>query len=177
MPAKPRWLLNIPAILASLSALESPVIDRAMCEKLFGLRRRRANDLMRQFGGYQAGNTILLDKVRLVQTLLQIEADPETDFERHRKERLSEQLNKLHRHRAATQVRIEVPADVHHRRLKELPSGVQLEARRLTIDFASAEQLLTSLYEFSQAVSNDYELFCSIIEPAAGGQTDQSLIA
>ena len=30
---------------------------------------------MRQFGGYQAGNTILLDKVRLVRTLQQIEAD------------------------------------------------------------------------------------------------------
>jgi hypothetical protein len=57
MPAKSSWLLRIPEILNLLSAMHNPVIDRASCEQLFGVRRRRAIELIRLFGGYTAGNT------------------------------------------------------------------------------------------------------------------------
>src|SRR4029077_8723306 len=42
MPAKAPWLLRIPEIAAMLEILDVPVVDRAMVERLFGLRRRRA---------------------------------------------------------------------------------------------------------------------------------------
>ena len=41
MPAKAQWLLRVPEILEELRALDVPVVDRAVCERLFRLRRRR----------------------------------------------------------------------------------------------------------------------------------------
>ena len=60
MPAKPEWLLRLPEIRAELEHLEVSVVDRAMIERIFGLKRRRAIELLHQFGGYQAGRTFLV---------------------------------------------------------------------------------------------------------------------
>ena len=57
MPAKALWLLHIPDIIAMLESFDVPVVDRAVIEHLFGLRRRRAIQLPHRFGGYQAGRT------------------------------------------------------------------------------------------------------------------------
>ena len=57
MPAKAQWLLQIPEIVSLLETFEVPVVDRAIIERLFGLRRRRAIELLHRFGGYQAGRT------------------------------------------------------------------------------------------------------------------------
>jgi hypothetical protein len=50
MPAKAAGLLQIPEILAHLEVFDVPVVDRAIIEHLFGLRRRRAIELMHLFG-------------------------------------------------------------------------------------------------------------------------------
>ena len=42
MPAKTLWLLQIPEIVALLETFDVPVVDRAIIERLFGLRRRQA---------------------------------------------------------------------------------------------------------------------------------------
>ena len=92
MPAKAQWLLRVPEILAELSALDVPVVDRAVCERLFRLRRRRAIDLIRCFGGYQAGRTFLVDRSKLVAQLEQIRDSPDYKMEWRRKERLADRL-------------------------------------------------------------------------------------
>lgn len=55
MPAKPTWLLRIPDVIDELQSLTVPVVDRSMCERLFGVRRRRAITLMQMFGACQSG--------------------------------------------------------------------------------------------------------------------------
>jgi hypothetical protein len=42
MPAKPRWFTRLPEIIAELKQLDTPVIERHICEILFTVRRRRA---------------------------------------------------------------------------------------------------------------------------------------
>ena len=42
MPTKKTWLLRLPEIREELSAMKVPVVDRAIFERLFGVRRRRA---------------------------------------------------------------------------------------------------------------------------------------
>ena len=69
MAAKPRWLLEIPSILELLEASDAPVLDRAACERLFKVRRRRAIALMQNFGGYRAGNAVLIDRLGLIRRL------------------------------------------------------------------------------------------------------------
>jgi hypothetical protein len=159
MPAKPRWLLQIPSIIAALSDMTSPVVDRAVFEALFGLRRRQAIALLSKFGGYRSANTLLVDRLALIEQLQVIQSHPDTELEIRRKERIAEQIVRLQCHRAAARVRIPVAADVHSRRLRDLPQGIRIEPGRLTIEFADTEQLLSNLYELSQAAANDFELF------------------
>lgn len=42
MPAKSRWMLDISRIVSELEVISTPVIDRAICERLFHLQRRQA---------------------------------------------------------------------------------------------------------------------------------------
>ena len=66
MPAKPSWLLQIPKIIHQLEALDMPVIDRGACERLFGVKRRRAIALMQSFAGYRSANVVLVDRSALI---------------------------------------------------------------------------------------------------------------
>jgi hypothetical protein len=50
--------------------------------------------------------------------------------------------------------------------MRDLPKGIVLGRRRLIVEFTDPEHLLASLYEFSQAVANDFDLFCRTIESA-----------
>ena len=157
MPAKPRWLIRIPEILEELEEIQTPVVDRAMCERLFGLQRRRTITLLHLFGGYQAGSTFLVDRRSLMKQLRRIHASPDFAFEFRRREKLVNKLEELRRQRAANQVKIlveEAPEPV-----AGLPEGVALTRGRLTIDFASPEELLRKLYELSQAIAADFEQF------------------
>jgi hypothetical protein len=60
MPTKKTWLLRLPEIREELSAMKVPVVDRAVFELLFGVRRRRAIQLLHYFDGYQSGRTFLV---------------------------------------------------------------------------------------------------------------------
>lgn len=159
MPAKAQWLLRVPEILAELAALDVPVVDRAVCERLFRLRRRRAIDLIRGFGGYQAGRTFLLDRLMLVAQLEQIRDSPDFKMECRRKERLAERLDAIRRLQAGTRVAIAVEPEILRRRLPDLPAGVKLSSGTLHIQFQSSEELLSKLFALAQAIANDYEAF------------------
>jgi hypothetical protein len=82
MPAKPSWFTRIPDILDELKLLDTPVVDRHICELLFGVRRRRAVELMQRFGGYRTGNTIVLDRAELIHSLERLQGSPDPAYER-----------------------------------------------------------------------------------------------
>lgn len=159
MPAKAQWLLRVPEILAELLALDVPVVDRAVCERLFHLRRRRAIDLIRCFGGYQAGRTFLVDRPKLVAQLEQIRDSPDFKMEWRRKERLADRLDAIRRLQTGARVAIAVEPETLCQRLPDLPAGVSLSAGALHIQFQSPEELLSQLFALAQAIANDYEAF------------------
>ena len=159
MPAKAQWLLRVPEILAELSLLDLPVVDRAVCERLFRLRRRRAIDLIRCFGGYQAGRTFLVDRPKLVAQLEQIRDSPDFKMEWRRKERLADKLDVIRRLQTGARVAIAVEPETLCQRLPDLPAGVSLSAGALHIQFQSPEELLSQLFALAQAIANYYEAF------------------
>src|ERR1017187_3545635 len=110
MPAKPEWLLRLPDIRAELEHLSVPVVDRAGIERIFGLRRRRAIELMHEFGGYQAGRSFLLDRVRLLGALQSLESGEDYTAEKRRRERLGDVVEASREHLISTRVRIPVRA-------------------------------------------------------------------
>jgi hypothetical protein len=171
MPAKAQWLLRVPEILAELSMLDVPVVDRAVCERVFRLHRRRAIDLMRGFGGYQAGRTFLLDRPKLIAQLEQIRDSPDFKMEWRRKARLGERLDAIRRLQAGARVAIAVEPETLSQRLPDLPEGVGLSPGALHIQFQSSEELLLKLFALAQAIANDYEAFekRTARDPLGGG--------
>ena len=87
MPPQPLWLLHLPRIIGELCRLPVPVLDRAVIEKLFGLKRRQAIQLPR-FGGYQAGRTFLVDRQELLDQLEAIRDGETFRYEQRRRRRL-----------------------------------------------------------------------------------------
>lgn len=164
MPAKPMWLLRVPEIIEQVRSMNAPVIDRSVCERVFRVRRRRAIDLMQSIGGYQCGRTFLVNRDNLLCWLeQQLEWDGGFRSEQRRKQRLTSQLDELHRHKAAARVKIPVIPANERRRFPELPSGITLTAGTFSVSFTTAEELLARLYAFSQAVADDFESFVAVI--------------
>jgi hypothetical protein len=156
MPRKSEWYQHLPAALAMIRTFPAPVVDRAGLETLLQVSRRAAIRLMHRFGGYQAGRTFLIAREDLARQLEAIRDGDNYQWESRRRERLDRALQK--------RIVIQVTSEVKNRTLLNLPSGVELERRKLEIRFESTEELLRRLFEFSQAISSDYESFCSWID-------------
>jgi hypothetical protein len=136
-----------------------------MIERIFGVSRRRAIQLMHRFGGFLAGRTFLIDRLDLVSKLHSIESGAEFVEEESRRERLGARMEKVRRARAGSCVRIPVTPDVLSSRIARLRTGITLNAGRLVIDFDSTEDLLLKLVELSQAAANDFDAFATASTP------------
>ena len=164
MPPKSTWFTHIPEIIERLDALNTPVVDRAVCERLFGVRSRRANDLMQIFGGYRSGNTVLLDRVSLIRSLQHLASTSEFAWECNRKYKLSDRLNELHRYRRATAVKLPVSTGVRGYDSKDLPANVVLEPGRLVVRFGATEELFARLFELAQAAVDNFDAIRALAE-------------
>jgi len=149
MPAKALWLLQIPEIVSLLETFDVPGVDRALIERLFGLRRRRAIELLHRFGGYQAGRTFLVDRRQLIEQLRRLADGEEFQLESRRKQRLDHTVDQLRRQRTAARVKISVRPDVFGSTLAGLSPGAALEAghpaHRVFRHGRPAEQTLRAL--------------------------------
>jgi hypothetical protein len=161
MPAKPRWWIRIPEILPAIENLEAPWLDRAAIEQVFGLRRRRAIELLHTFGGFQVGRMFLVDRQEVLDQLQAISRGEEFRWERKRRRRLSEALSEARQYSQAARVKIPViqPSP-------SLPAGVNIEPGRMVIEFQSVEDLLSKFYAVVQAAARDYVYFQHIIQNA-----------
>jgi hypothetical protein len=169
MPAKALWLLQIHEIVSQLETFNVPVVDRSIVERLFGLRRRRAIELLHRFGGYQAGRTFLIDRRLLIEHLRRLAEGEEFQAEHRRKERLGDTVGQLRRYRIASRVKIPVQADVLGEGGTGLSDGVVLDSGHLHISFLSTEDLLSKLYALSQAAAKAFDRFRAATEPVEQG--------
>ena len=164
MPRKTEWIEQLPAALEELRAFPAPVVDRAVLEKVLRIKRRTAIRLMNRFGGFQTGKTFLIDRLQLIEQLEQLDRGADVTFERDRRARLSEELEKTRRLAPGRKVRVDVMPDVRNRRMKDLPAGIHLQPGELRIEFYGAEDLLRHLFELSQAMVNDFGRFKEAVE-------------
>jgi hypothetical protein len=144
--------------------MDVPVVDRAVFERLFGVRRRRAIQLLHFFNGFQSGRTFLVDRLALLRQLVPLEASAEFALEQQRRQRLTDFLQRLRRSRAGAAVTIPV-APAHNGNL--LPDGVQLDSGTLCVKFDDVPDLLAKLYALAQAAAGDFEAFRAAAEKAS----------
>ena len=168
MPAKPECLLRLPEIRAELEHIAVPIVDRVGIERIFGLKRRRAIELMHEFGGYQTGRTFLVDRARLLEALQSLESKEDYTAEKRRRERLGDVVEASREHLMSMRVLIPVRAAAARASLDRLAPGVLLLPGILTIEFRHPIELLEKLYGLAQAIAHDFEKFEGLL--SGGGK-------
>ena len=169
MPPQPHWLLHVPRIIEELRLLPLPVLDRAVIEKLFGLKRRQAIQLLHRFGGYQAGRTFLLDRQELVEQLEAIRDGETFRYEQRRRRRLVAELESVRKYLQAAAVKIPLRPQARYQ-IATLPPDVDLQPGRLRVEFDGVEDLLSKLFELAHSAANDFVRFRNAVESAQNSQ-------
>lgn len=149
--------------MEELRGFPAPVIDRATVERMFRVRRRRANQILARMGGYQVGRTGLVERQIFVSNLEAIAAGEDFHYEERRRVRVHEKLAEARRIAKAKRVKIQAPPVAPA--APSLPAGVSVSPGEIRIAFDTPETLLTRLFELSQTIANDYEEFVAKLPP------------
>jgi hypothetical protein len=175
MPAKPSWYAHLPSIRRALAAMTSTTyLDRTAIERLFGVRARQANYLMRTLPGQRLGTSVVIDRVALFEQLDQL-AEPRgvARAESQRKASVLEVIAALKREASPRRI----PPPPAPAGSTALPAGVRIAAPgELSIAFGSPEDLLGRILGLAQAASSNFAAFAAGLEfapPGSGGGTDR----
>ena len=167
MPAPPRWLLAVPDAIRQLEALDRDLLTRRDVERLFGVSRARAAQLMRTFGAELVGASRVLRRTALLRQLRKYRQRAAFRGKEERRTRLVAEL----RQARLTGIRVAVPREAREARLSGLPDGVSVEPGRIEVRFRGAKDAVGRLFALAQALTHDYEQFEALVEEgeAAGG--------
>ena len=166
MPAPPRWLLAVPDAIRQLETLDRDLLTRRDVERLFGVSRARAAQLMRTFGAERVGASRVLRRTALLRQLRKYRQRAAFRGEEERRTRLVAEL----RQARLTGIRVAVPIEALEARLAGLPEGVTVEAGRIEVRFSGAQDAVGRLFALAQALTHDYEQFEALVEEGDAGR-------
>ena len=169
MPAKPRWLLAIPDAITQLEALDQDLLTRRDLERLFGVSKVRATQLMTAFGAGRTGPLLTLPRAKLLRQLRRHRTLAAFRGEETRRARVVTAI----RQARLTGIRVAVPVEALEARLSGLPAGVTVEPDRIEVRFSGAQDAVGRLFALAQALTNDYEQFEALVDgetPGAAGE-------
>ena len=167
MPARPRWLLAIPDAIQQLEQLDQDLLTRRDLERLFGVSKVRATQLMRAFGAGRTGPLLTLPRAALLRQLRRPRTLAAFRGEAARRDRVVTAI----RQARLTGIRAAVPREALEARLAGLPDGVTVEPGRIEVRFRGATDAVGRLFALAQALTHDYEQFEALVERGdlAGG--------
>jgi hypothetical protein len=163
---KTEWIHRIPAALSLLRASTAPFIDRSDVERILQVSRRGAVRILHQLGAAELGRNLVIEREQLIARLGAVASGEEVQYERRRFERLEQELAAAAKDFRARHVAVKSSPAVQDTTMQSLSPSVRLRPGCLEIHFNSCEELLTHLYELSQAVANDYVTFELLAENA-----------
>ena len=159
MPAPPRWLLAVPDAVRQLEKLDRDLLTRRDVERLFGVSRARAAQLMRDVRGGARRGGARPPRTELLRQLRKYRARAAFRGEEQRRARLVAEL----RHGAAHRD----PGRGAGRGARGAPRGAARgrdgRAGRIEVRFAGAKEAVVRLFALAQALTNDYERFETIV--------------
>lgn len=166
MPAKPSWYSKVDYITAELRSSTRPLIDRATIEFLFGVGRRRAQQIMAPCITERVGTNGLADRDALIDRIRRLVQGEDGYYEMQRRRKVANLLDRLRAERIQQpQLLIEAPVEVINQGFENLPTGVRLERGRICVDFDTPQQGLEKLLALAMAISNDFERFERMTDP------------
>jgi hypothetical protein len=159
MPFAPLWLARISDAVAQLDALDRDALTRSDLERLFGVSRALAAQLMHRFGATRVGSQLVLDRERLIRTLKTLRRGRQAQAAVARRTAVVTQL----RQARLDAVRIPVTRAVLQTHVAGLPAGVALGPGLIEVRFTSVPEALQQLFTLAQAITNDYDRFAAIV--------------
>ena len=166
MAPETRWLRRIPDALKALEEYPRPVILRRDLERLLGISRPHAANLMVAWGAVLVGQQRQLEKAKLVERFRRLAQGKKYRGEVARQEHLVETLRQAHAQRLTARVeRAREPA-----RVAGLPEGVAVESDRIEVAFDGPEDALRKLYALAQALLQDASGFRAVVGRRAVGK-------
>ena len=164
-------MARLPAIRSAVAELESPSLDRAMVEELFGLSRRFAINLMAPLGKPEPGKAMLIKRSRLLSMLDDLLATRPVQAEIARKRELRGKLAALEREAQPRTTPITPPSPDP---TQVWPQGVTLDAPgALTIRFTFPEELLGAVLALAEDAAGNYESFAArLVQQPEQGRED-----
>ena len=134
MPARPRWLLAIPDAIRQLEALDRDLLTRRDIERLFGVSKVRAAQLMTAFGAGRTGHILTLPRAELLRQLRRHRKRAAFRGEETRRERVVTEIRKAR----LTGIRVAVPVEALEARLSGLPDAARIANRRTRAAYGRA---------------------------------------
>ena len=166
MPVKPRWLLAIPDAIKQLEALDQDLLTRRDLERLFGVSKVRATQLMTAFGAGRTGHLLTLPRAALLRQLRRPRTRAAFRGDAPRRARVVTAI----RQARLTGIRVAVPLEALDARLSGLPDGVSVEPGRIEVRFRGAQDAVGRLFALAQALTHDYERFEALVEGGGPGR-------
>jgi hypothetical protein len=161
LPARPSYFHRIREAIEVFRRLPSPWIDRRTLEQTLGVSKTVGWRIMRRCGASDGpGNTLICGREELIRTLETLEQTPECDRELRRRARVETRLAELLASARARHVLVaseDRGREIAGARFANLPDGVDLTPKRLTIDFHGNEDFLQKVGAVVFALRNDYE--------------------
>ena len=160
MPDKPTWYGRLETIVTEIDRLPWPWIDRQAVESLLGVRRRRAQQILRPCISRQIGANGVADKAEFIAYLRRLANGQAAHYERRRREKLAATLTQLnHSWVQQPKVLVEAPDAIVNAGLTGLPEGVSIRPGEITVHFATPTEALEKLLALAMAIGNDMKSF------------------
>jgi len=160
MPDKPTWYGCLEQIIAELDNLPWPWVDRGTLQSLLHVGPRRTQQILQPCVTRQVGANGVADREELIAHLKRLAAGDEAHYERRRRQKLAQVLDKLRQEALAQpKVLVEAPTAVLNQKLANLPDGISISPGVIAITFSSPNEALQRLLALAMAIGNDFNEF------------------
>ena len=164
MPDKPTWSGSINSAIKQLAALPCSEVDSGLLAEVLGLKRRRAQQILKPLVGRTVGRSSLIPKDAVIRHLRSLVSDDIQEAEKQRRARLHAYLADARAAAMQPKVLAEAPAAIIRQQLADLPSGVSLAPGRIVLEgFTTMEEAQQKILALIMALGNDPDGFAELV--------------
>ena len=161
MPAPPRWLLAVPDAVRQLEKLDRDLLTRRDLERLLGVSRARAAQLMRTFGAELVGAARVLRRTEFLRPAAEVPGSGPPSAARSSGARA---WCPSSGRRGSPGSGSRCRSRRSRRASRGLPEGVTVAPGRIEVRFAGAKEAVgESCSRWRRRWTNDYERFETIV--------------
>jgi len=153
--------------IKQLASLPCSEVDSGMLAELLGLKRRRAQQILKPLVGRTVGRSSLIPKDAVIRHLRSLVSDDIQEAEKQRRARLHAHLSEARAAALQPKVFVEAPAAIVRQELENLPAGVTLAPGRIVLEgFTTVEEAQQKILALIMALGNDPEGFAELVTPS-----------